>query len=122
MIDFSKITKTLGGIDCYYLGQRRSGDQVLHRFAIINPTCETFAYFNDQGQRIEYVAPGKWAVTLDGHQIVKPPKIVEVTRWIGIYTTGNGNYSTIFANTEDGFGSGFLAVQQHTFRFEVPHV
>ena len=121
MIDFSKITKTIGGIDCCYLGQRSSGDQVLHRFAIVNPTCETFAYFNDQGQRIEYVAPGKWAVTLEGHQIVRPPKIVEVTKWIGLFADDNGDYHLTTSGSDAFLHHSVIAKQKHTFRFEVPN-
>ncbi len=121
MIDFRSIRYTTAGLECYYLGQRRSGDQVLHRFAVVNPAGEKFAYYNEQGQRIEYLGPGVWVVQNDGHQIIAPPKIVEVTRWIGLSDGGNGNYSITFANSEDGFGSGFIAKQQHTFRFEVPN-
>ena len=84
-IDFQSIRYTTAGLECYYLGQRRSGDQVLHRFAVVNPAGETIVYYNEQGQRIDYVAPGKWVATPTGHQIVAPPKIVEVTRWIGYY-------------------------------------
>ncbi|MCE2815550.1 MAG: hypothetical protein LW850_34655 [Planctomycetaceae bacterium] len=85
MIDFTKITKTLVGLDCYYLGQRISGDQVLHRFAVVNPAGEKFVYYNDQGQRIDYASGiGKWVVRNDGHQIIAPPKIVEVTRWVAL--------------------------------------
>ena len=85
MIDFQSIRYTTAGLECYYLGQRLSGDQVLHRFAVVNPAGEKFAYYNEQGQRIEYLGPGAWEVQSGGHQIIAPPKIVEVTRWIGYY-------------------------------------
>ena len=85
MIDFSKITKTVTGLDCYYLGQRRSGDQVLHRFAIVNDTAEMFCYYNERGQKIEFSGADGWLVDNKGHQIIAPPKIVEVARWIGYY-------------------------------------
>lgn len=129
MIDFSKITKTVSGLDCYYLGQRRSGDQVLHRFAVVNPAGEKFAYYNEQGQRIEYLGPGVWEVQAGGHQIIAPPKIVEVTRWVGLY---GGNVDSHGNRNGDGFYvctyqdepkklPDMLAKQQHTFRFEVPN-
>ena len=86
MIDFQSIRHTTAGLECCYLGQRRSGDQVLHRFAVVNPAGETFQYYNDQGQRIEFDdRTGKWVATPTGHQIIAPPKIVEVTRWLGYY-------------------------------------
>lgn len=123
MIDFAKITKTTKGLDCYYLGQRRSGDQVLHRFAVVNPAGEKFAYYNDQGQRIEYLGPGVWEVQSGGHQIIAPPKIVEVTRWIALQGStfdGDGYHVACYeeAPPKDCF---CLDVQQHTFRFEVPN-
>jgi hypothetical protein len=122
MIDFSKITKTIGGLDCYYLGQRRSGDQVLHRFAVVNPACETIVYYNEQGQRIDYVAPGKWVVQNDGHQIIAPPKIVEVTRWIGLFADSKGWYHVAVAGEKQELDNyAYLDKQQHTFRFEVPN-
>ena len=123
MIDFAKITKTLDGYDCHYFGTRIGFDGTkLHCFAIMTSCGVKEKNYDDQGRPLAFSMDGKWEVSeTNAFAIVRPPKIVEVTRWIGIYTTGNGNYSTIFANTEDGFGSGFLAVQQHTFRFEVPH-
>ena len=82
MIDFAKITKTFKGLDCRYLGQRTSNAQVVHRFAVFNHASEVICYYNDQGQRVECDArTGKWVATPTGHQIIAPPKIVEVTRW-----------------------------------------
>ena len=122
MIDFAKITKTLDGYDCHYFGTRESYGTKLHCFGVWTPTGLYEKCYDDQGRHIAFSMDGKWEVSeTNAFAIVKPPKIVEVTRWIGLYTTGNGNYSTVFANTEDGFGSGFLAVQKHTFRFEVPN-
>ena len=123
MIEFSKITKTLDGYECHYFGTRIGFDGTkLHCFAIMTSCGVKEKNYDDQGRPLAFSMDGKWEVSeTNAFAIVRPPKIVEVTRWIGIYTTGNGNYSTIFANTEDGFGSGFLAVQKHTFRFEVPH-
>ena len=123
MIDFSKITKTLDGYDCHYFGTRESYGTKLHCFGVMTVNGVMEKCYDHSGRHLFFnTTLREWDTSKsDAFQIVKPPKIVEVTRWIGIYTTGNGNYSTIFANTEDGFGSGFLAVQQHTFRFEVPH-
>ena len=123
MIDFSKITKTLDGYDCHYFGTRESYGTKLHCFGVWTPTGLYEKCYDDQGRHLVLSPNGTgWEVRKsNAFAIVRPPKIVEVTRWIGIYTTGNGNYSTIFANTEDGFGSGFVAVQKHTFRFEVPN-
>ena len=125
MIDFQSIRYTTAGLECYYLGQRRSGDQVLHRFAVVNPAGEKFAYYNEQGQRIEYLGPGVWVVQNDGHQIIAPPKIVEVTRWVGLYEKSHapGEYLLDYASTESLLDKNpcFRGCQQHTFRFEVPN-
>lgn len=122
MIDFAKITKTFDGIDCCYLGQRKSGDQVLHRFAVFNNASELFCYYNEQGQRVECDAKtGKWAPVTTGHQIVAPPKIVEVTGWVALYTNENGGYCFGSYTAEPISALGFLAKQKHTFRFEVPN-
>ena len=90
MIDFAKITKTVGGLDCYYLGQRLSYGVNVHRFAVVNGHSERFCYYNDAGKRIDFT-DGRWSeaeclkVDKDLFQIIAPPKIVEVTRWIGYY-------------------------------------
>jgi hypothetical protein len=123
MIDFTKITKTLVGLDCYYLGQRISGDQVLHRFAVVNPAGEKFVYYNDQGQRIDYASGiGKWVVRNDGHQVIAPPKIVEVTRWI-VYDRNDscldGYYC--FVSVSKPVDGKFDHVEKVTARFEVPN-
>ena len=123
MIDFAKITKTLDGYECHYFGTRIGADHkmILHCFAVWTDNGVFEKCYDEHGRHLVWDFGG-WEVSkTDAFAITKPPKIVEVTRWIGIYTTGNGNYSTIFANTEDGFGSGFLAVQKHTFQFEVPN-
>ena len=123
MIDFQSIRYTTAGLECYYLGQRRSGDQVLHRFAVVNPAGEKFAYYNEQGQRIEYLGPGAWVVQNDGHQIIAPPKIVEVTRWFRLeYDEGcrDNCYVEIHIDKPD-LTPSTLDIQQHTFRFEVPN-
>lgn len=124
MIDFAKITKTLDGLDCRYLGQRTSGDQVINRFAVFNNTAELFCYYNEQGDRIEFSGSvGKWVVTPAGHQIIAPPKIVEVTRWVALQGStfdGDGYHVACYleAPPKDSF---CLDVKQHTFRFEVPN-
>lgn len=122
MIDFSKITKTVGGLDCYYLGQRTSNGQVLHRFAIANNASEFICYYNEQGKAIEFSGSlRKWVATPTGHQIVAPPKIVEVTGWVALYTNENGGYCFGSYTAEPISALGFLAKQKHTFRFEVPN-
>ncbi len=122
-IDFQSIRYTTAGLECYYLGQRRSVDGNVHRFAVVNPAGEKFAYYNDQGQRIEFDdRTGKWVVTPTGHQIIAPPKIVEVTRWVGLRNDSNGNYTISTSTDEENFNNDhFFAKQQHTFRFEVPN-
>lgn len=121
MIDFSKITKTVSGLDCYYLGQRTSGGKVIHRFAIVNDTAEMICYYNEQGQKIEFSGAGGWLVDTNGHQIIAPPKIVEVTKWIGLYK-GQDDYFISHANSEEVLaGKHLLSAFKHTFRFEVPN-
>lgn len=121
MIDFSKITKTVTGLDCYYLGQRRSAGQVLHRFAVVNDAAELICYYNEQGQRIEFSGADGWVVQNGSYQIIAPPKIVEVTRWIGLFWD-DSEYELHSATDENSFSSLVIAKQQHTFRFEVPNV
>lgn len=129
MIDFSKITKTVDGIDCCYLGQRISDGQVLHRFAVFNNASELFSYYNERGERINFFGNDGWAVCKGGLQIIAPPKIVEVTRWVGLY---GGNVDSHGNRNGDGFYvctyqdepkklPDMLVKQQHTFRFEVPN-
>lgn len=126
MIDFQSIRYTTAGLECYYLGQRRSVDGNVHRFAVVNPAGEKFAYYNDHGQRIEFdYRTGKWVATTTGHQIIAPPKIVEVTRWVALYEKlhAPGEYFIEVSKDEDGFPNTqlLLGSQQHTFRFEVPN-
>lgn len=130
MIDFQNIRYTTAGLECYYLGQRRSGDGNVHRFAVVNPAGEKFAYYNDQGQRIEFDdRTGKWVATPTGHQIIAPPKIVEVTRWVALYKetvdshgspNGDGFYVCPHQDEPKNLPN-MLAKQKHTFRFEVPN-
>ena len=119
-IDFAKITKTVDGLDCYYIGKRTSGDQVLHRFAVFNNASELFSYYNEQGERVEFFGNDGWAICKGGLQIIAPPKIVEVTRWIGLFWD-DSEYELHSATDENSFSSLVIAKQQHTFRFEVPN-
>jgi hypothetical protein len=82
MIDFANIKHTTAGLDCHYLSQRKSGDQVLHRFAVVNSVSETICYYNDNGRRIDFCGARGWVEVPDGHQIIKPPRRVQVTRWL----------------------------------------
>ena len=122
MIEFRSIRYTTAGLECYYLGRRRSVDGNVHRFAVVNPAGEKFAYYNDHGQRIEFDdRTGKWVATPTGHQIIAPPKIVEVTGWVALYTNENGGYCLGSSTHEPVSAIGYIAKQQHTFRFEVPN-
>lgn len=82
MIDFANIKHTTAGLECHYLGQRKSGDQTLHRFAVINAVSEVICYYDDAGRRVEFSGASGWVKVVDGHQIVKPPRKIEVTRWL----------------------------------------
>lgn len=125
MIDFRNIRHTTAGLECHYLGCRNSCDQVIHRFAIVNAAGERFEYYNEQGQRIEHVAPGKWEVRKDGHQIIeqKPPKIVEVTRWVCFYRDAGciDDFHVVVTVGMPDPCSSLAFAEKHTFRFEVPH-
>ena len=121
MIEFSKITKTLTGLACCYIGQRTSGGQVLHRFAVFSDVGEVFCYYNEQGQKIEFSGAGGWLVDTKGHQIIAPPKIVEVTGWVTLFPDGKDGYCHSFYTSEPVGVLGFIAKQKHTFRFEVPN-
>lgn len=127
MIDFSKITKTIGGLDCYYLGQRFSYGVNVHRFAVVNGHSERFCYYNDAGKRIDFT-DGRWSeaeclkVDKDLFQIIAPPKIVEVTRWITINRSSvDGDFFLEMAGCRDHLTQTWSEPQQHTFRFEVPN-
>lgn len=124
MIDFAKITKTFDGLDCYYIGQRKSVGKTIHRFAIVNDTAELICYYDEQGKRIEFCGSDGWMVNKHGHQIIAPPKIVEVTRWVGLSKhsdfSGDGYLVAAFNETPDRDES-IIAWTKHTFRFEVPN-
>lgn len=83
MIDFANIKHTTAGLECYYLGQRISKGVILHRFAVVNSASEMICYYNESGKLIDYdPRTGRWVACSDGHQIVRPPRNVEVTRWL----------------------------------------
>lgn len=124
MIEFSKITKTLDGYDCHYFGVRESHGTTLHCFGVWTGygCCESA--YDEQGRRLRWCHEKTcWKVSANqAFQIVKPPKIVEVTRWVGLRIDFNGNYTISTSTDEEHFDNDlFLAKQQHTFRFEVPH-
>ena len=103
MIDFKSIRYTLGGLECYYCGQRKSGNQVLHRFAVVNGSMEVFQYYDDQGRRLEYVGPGMWVgVSSEHHDIIKPWRKVEVTRWLTYHRNADGIFVRMHNQNPEG--------------------
>lgn len=124
MIDFSKITKTLGGYDCHYFGTRESYGTKLHCFGVWTPTGLYEKCYDDQGRHLVLPPNGMgWEVRKsNAFAIIKPPKIVEVTRWVGLRIDSNGNYTISTSTDEENFDNDhFFGKQKHTFRFEVPH-
>ena len=124
MIDFAKITKTLDGYDCHYFGTRIGFDGTkLHCFAIMTSCGVKEKNYDDQGRPLAFSMDGKWEVSeTNAFAIVRPPKIVEVTRWVGLRIDSNGNYTISTSTDEENFDNDhFFCKQQHTFRFEVPH-
>lgn len=124
MIDFAKITKTLGGHDCHYFGTRIGFDGTkLHCFAIMTSCGVKEKNYDDQGRPLAFSMAGKWEVSeTNAFAIVKPPKIVEVTRWITINRSSiNGDFFLEIAGCRDHLAQAWSEPQQHTFRFEVPN-
>lgn len=122
MIDFAKITKTLDGYDCHYFGTRESYGTKLHCFGVWTPTGLYEKCYDDQGRHLAFSMNGEWEVSkTNAFAIVKPPKIVEVTGWVALFPDGKDGYCHSFYNAEPVGALGFIAKQQHTFRFEVPH-
>jgi len=122
-IDFSKITKTLDGYACHYFGTRESFGSVVHCFAVFHPEYGVHEVAYDAaGKRLTYNM-GEWILSKAADcQIIAPPKIVEVTRWVGLRNDSNGNYTISTSTDEENFNNDhFFAKQQHTFRFEVPN-
>jgi len=123
MIDFSKITKTLDGYDCHYFGTRVGHDGTkLHCFGVLTSIGVHEKCYDDQGGHLVWEF-GKWEVCeTNAFAIVRPPKIVEVTRWVGLRHDSNGEYTIHSTSRQERLDHPtFLAKQQHTFRFEVPH-
>jgi len=123
MIDFSKITKTVDGYDCHYFGTRESYGTKLHCFGVMTAQGVVERCYDDQGRRLVWVSCDvQWGVCEnDSFAIVKPPKIVEVTGWVALYPDGRHGYCFGSYKEEPSAALGFLAKQQHTFRFEVPN-
>lgn len=125
MIDFAKITKTLDGYDCHYFGTRIGFDGTkLHCFAIMTSCGVKEKNYDDQGRPLAFSMDGKWEVSeTNAFAITKPPKIVEVTRWVGLVESlhAPGEYFLDTVEDQRQFGNRIIAKQQHTFRFEVPH-
>ena len=128
MIDFAKITKTLDGMDCRYLGQRTSGGQVINRFAVFKNAAELFCYYNEQGQQIDYVGLGKWVAIPTGHQIIAPPKVVEVTRWVCFMANPSDAEHPVVVHLWDRHPSEkqienakYFKIDKHTWNIEVPN-
>lgn len=123
MIDFSKITKTLDGYDCHYFGVRESYGAKLHCFGVMTGHGVHEKCYDDEGQHL-FFNPSirEWERSKsDAFAIVKPPKIIEVTGWVVLYPNENGGYCFGSYTAEPINDLGFIAKQQHTFRFEVPH-
>ena len=123
MIDFSKITKTVDGYDCHYFGTRESYGTKLHCFGVMTAQGVVEKCYDDQGRRLVWVSCDvQWGVCEnDSFAIIKPPKIVEVTRWVALFHDGLGGYRPESYTAEPRGTQGFIDIQQHTFRFEVPN-
>ena len=126
MIDFAKITKTLDGDPCHYFGTRIGFDGTkLHCFAIMTSCGVKEKNYDDQGRPLAFSMDGKWEVTeTNAFAIVRPPKIVEVTRWVGLSKhsdfSGDGYLVAAFKEVPDS-NKSIIAWTKHTFRFEVPN-
>lgn len=127
MIDFANIKHTTTGLECYYLGQRKSGDQVLHRFAVVNSVSEVICYYDDNGRRIEFCGAKGWATVPDGHPIIKPPRKVQVTRWLCFKHTPTDLENPVAVHlwqcepSEKQIESAkYFKVDKHTWNIEVP--
>lgn len=126
MIDFSKITKTLDGYDCHYFGTRVGFDGAkLHCFGVWTPTGLYEKCYDDQGRHLVWEPNGmKWKVCeSNAFAIVRPPKIVEVTRWIALYKSNitRDGYTVSCFQDEPVQQPDMLCKIHQTLRFEVPH-
>ncbi len=129
MIEFAKITQTLDGYDCHYFGTRMSNGRKLHCFGVWTTTGLYEKCYDENGKHLVWnYNEGEFIVSdQPDFQIVKPPKIVEVTRWVALYG-GKGSDDGFFVCTyrqEPGKAAintpDLLCKFQHTFRFEVPN-
>ena len=124
MIDFKSIRYTLGGLECYYIGQRPSQGQTLHRFAVCNDQGETFHYYDEQGRHLVF-GFSKWIESpSEKFDIVESKKMKTVTfyRWVSV--SHNGEWALAFSDTEPTAREienyRILATKRHEFTFEVP--
>ena len=125
MIDFTKITKTLGGLDAYYLGHRESRGRTVHRFAVCNGLGETFQYYDSEGRHLVY-SVNRWIESPNERfDIVKPKpmKIVTLFKWVSI--SGEvGEWILGFSDTEPTAEEienyRIVDTIRHEFTFEVP--
>ncbi len=87
MINFEKITKTLDGYDCHYFGIRESFGINIHCFGVMTANGVVGKCYDENGKHLVWSdSDGEFIVSdRPDFQIVAPPKIVEVTRWIGYY-------------------------------------
>jgi|GEM_PF-5567467 len=129
-IDFRGITQTIQGLKCQYIGERVNWPGV-HVFAVYNGTAELFCYYDNQGRRVEFCgSKGEWVVmdNRNTHQIIKPPRKVQVTRWlcfkhVPTYTKDDQVvvYLCSLEPTEEHVENGqYLKIEKHTWNIEVP--
>ena len=101
MIDFKNIRYTLGGLECYYIGQRESNGQTLHRFAVCNGQGETFHYYDSEGRHLVHSGNKYIESPNKKFDIVKPKKTKTVThyKWVSI-SQEDGEWILGFSDTE----------------------
>ena len=125
MIEFAKITQTLDGYPCHYFGTRESNKIKLHCFGVWTTTGLYEKCYDENGKHLVWSdLVGKWSVSdRPDFQIIAPPKIVEVTRWVALYSvnTIGDEYVVCCYDKKPELQKDTLDIQQHTFRFEVPH-
>lgn len=126
MIDFANITKTLDGFKCHYFGTRSSYGSTIHCFGIFHPAYGVKeAAYNSEGKRLTF-ENSKWSeTTATDCQIVKPPRKVEVTRWLGYQWWADSQASTIMQYDEEPSDKDIrkyhlIHVEKVTVTIEVP--
>jgi hypothetical protein len=89
---------------------------------MFNDQGEVFCFYDDKGTKLDFDGVN-WIASdyCNSHQIIAPPKIVEVSGWVALYTNENGGYCFGSYTHEPVSATGYIAKQQHTFRFEVPN-